>query len=71
MKTHAVYIAYVTCTLLSPDAPVCVLNQTLFKSVEKINQENYMPSHGVISQGSTLRGPVAVALRLCPIQGLG
>ena len=29
-----------------------------------------MPSHGVISQGSTLRGPVAVALRLCPIQGL-
>ena len=30
-----------------------------------------MPSHGVISQGSTLRGPVAVALRLCPTQGLG
>ena len=28
-----------------------------------------LPSHGVISQGSTLRGPVAVALRLCPILG--
>ena len=27
-----------------------------------------VPSHGVISQGSTLRGPVAVALRLCPIR---
>ena len=27
-----------------------------------------VPSHGVRSQGSTLRGPVAVALRLCPIR---
>ena len=30
---------------------------------------SHVPSHGVISQGSTLRGPVAVALRLCPILG--
>ena len=29
-----------------------------------------MASHGVISQGSTLRGQVAVAFRLCPILAL-
>ena len=30
---------------------------------------HHVPSHGVLSQGRTLRGPVAVALRLCPTLG--
>ena len=37
---------------------------------QHVTGATHVPSHGVTSQGSTLRGSVAVALRLCPMQGL-